>query len=182
MIIILQKRRKSCFVCYLFKFQLKAINSIMQPFPPTVIIRHRLENLKKCSLRGLETRKDFVFLKYPYEKLPDLQGYIILSVNAPPLTNEDCNKGLLVLDATWRYARKMIRPFENQTNYLYRSLPHHFRTAYPRYQDDCPDPERGLASIEAIYLSYYLMGRSVSGLLDFYFWKEQFLQINKLIN
>jgi pre-rRNA-processing protein TSR3 len=154
----------------------------MQSFPPTVVIRHQLENLKKCSLRGLELREDFFFLKYPYEKLPDLQGYIILSVDAPPLSIEDYDRGLLVLDATWRYAKKMIQPFENQEVYIYRSLPHHFRTAYPRYQHDCPDPERGLASVEAIYLCYQLMGRSVSGLLDNYYWKEKFLEINGLLN
>ena len=58
----------------------------MQSFPPTVIIRHRLENLKKCSLRGLENRTDFIFLTYPYYTLPDLQSYIVLTLDAPPLT------------------------------------------------------------------------------------------------
>ncbi len=154
----------------------------MQSFPPTVVIRHRLENLKKCSLRGLESRPDFIFLTYPYTSLPDLSGYIILAVDAPPLSVDDADRGLLVLDATWRYAEKMMRPLHQQPHYLYRSLPHHYRTAYPRCQHDCPDPERGLASIEAIYLSYLLMGRSVEGLLDRYYWKEQFLGINQLVN
>ncbi len=154
----------------------------MQSFPPTVVIRHRLENLKKCSLRGLESRSDFIFLTYPYTSLPDLSGYIILSVDAPPLSVDDAGRGLLVLDATWRYAQKMMKPFDQQPHYLYRSLPHHYRTAYPRCQHDCPDPERGLASIEAIYLSYLLMGRSIDGLLDRYYWREQFLGINHLVN
>ncbi len=154
----------------------------MQSFPPTVVIRHRLENLKKCSLRGLESRSDFIFLTYPYKSLPDLSGYIILAVDAPPLSVDDAKRGLLVLDATWRYAEKMMKPLHQQPQYIYRSLPHHYRTAYPRCQHDCPDPERGLASIEAIYLSYRLMGRSVEGLLDRYYWKEQFLRINQLLN
>ncbi|CUI17193.1 conserved hypothetical protein [Candidatus Protochlamydia naegleriophila] len=154
----------------------------MQSFPPTVVIRHRLENLKKCSLRGLESRSDFIFLTYPYKSLPDLSGYIILAVDAPPLSVDDAKRGLLVLDATWRYAEKMMKPLHQQPQYIYRSLPHHYRTAYPRCQHDCPDPERGLASIEAIYLSYLLMGRSVEGLLDRYYWKEQFLRINQLLN
>lgn len=153
----------------------------MQQFPPTVVIRHRLENLKKCSLRGLESRPDFIFLTYPYKSLPDLQDYIILAVDAPPLSEEDANKGLLVLDATWRYANKMIQPFLNQSQYHFRSLPNQFRTAYPRCQHDCPDPERGLASIEAIYLAYQKLGRETTGLLDHYYWKEKFLKINQLI-
>lgn len=153
----------------------------MQPFPQTVVIRHRLENLKKCSLRGLEARPDFLFLTYPYKTLPDLRDYIILAVDAPPLSVADADKGLLVLDATWRYAKKMMQPFLNQPQYIFRSLPQHYRTAYPRCQHDCPDPERGLASIEAIYLSYQLMNRETEGLLDGYYWKEKFLEINRLI-
>lgn len=152
----------------------------MQSFPPTVVIRHRLENLKKCSLRGLEPRSDFLFLTYPYQTLPDLSGYIILTLDAPPLTSEDASRGLLILDATWRYAGKMIKPLLNQPQYIYRSLPAHFRTAYPRRQEDCLDPERGLASVEAIYLSYYLLNRDISGLLDNYYWKEQFLKLNNM--
>jgi pre-rRNA-processing protein TSR3 len=154
----------------------------MQSFPPTVVIRHRLENLKKCSLRGLETRPDFIFLTYPYQTLPSLENYIVLTLDAPPLTEADASHGLLILDATWRYAAKMFKPLENQPHFLYRSLPSHYRTAYPRRQQDCPDPERGLASIEAIYLSYLLLNRDTTGLLDQYYWKEQFFNINQLIN
>lgn len=154
----------------------------MQSFPPTVVIRHRLENLKKCSLRGLENRPDFVFLTYPYSSLPDLPQYIILTLDAPPLTKADAPYGLLILDATWRYAAKMYRPLEGQSQFLYRSLPSHYRTAYPRRQEDCPDPERGLASIEAIYLSYRILERKTEGLLDLYYWKENFLRLNQIIN
>ncbi len=154
----------------------------MQSFPPTVVIRHRLENLKKCSLRGLETRADFLFITYPYLSLPNLANYIILTLNAPPLTAADAQHGLLILDATWRYATKMLKPLENQPQFIYRSLPAHYRTAYPRRQEDCPDPTRGLASIEAIYLSYKLLHRDTQGLLDHYYWKEQFYSINQIIN
>jgi len=154
------------------------IDEKVQPFPPTVVIRHRLENLKKCSLRGLEGRADFIFLTYPYQTLPDLQHYIILSLDAPVLTKSDAGHGLLILDATWRYAAQMRKPIAQHPQFLYRSLPPHHRTAYPRRQEDCPDPNRGLASIEAIYLSYRLLGRETSGLLDNYYWKEQFLEIN----
>jgi pre-rRNA-processing protein TSR3 len=152
----------------------------MQTFPPTVVIRHRLENLKKCTLRGLESRSDFVFLTYPYKELPDLSGYIILSLDAPPLSVDDSHLGLLVLDATWRYANKMFKPLAGKSQYHYRSLPPSYRTAYPRRQQDCPDPERGLASIEAIYLSYLLLGRDTTGLLDLYHWKENFLKLNHM--
>jgi pre-rRNA-processing protein TSR3 len=152
----------------------------MQSFPPTVIIRHRLENLKKCSLSGLEGREDLLFLRYPFKETPILSNYLILALDAPILTREDKDRGLLILDATWRYAAKMMKPFLDQTSYVYRSLPSHFRTAYPRRQQDCPDPIRGLASVEALYLCYDVLERPTEGLLDHYYWKNDFLNTNSL--
>lgn len=157
---------------------------IMQSFPPTVVLRHQRENLKKCSLRGLETRSDFKFVTYPRGILPELSGYIILSLDAPPLSAEDSSCGLILLDSTWRYTEKMLKFVEgslasNKCPIIKRSIPSHFRTAYPRRQDDCSDPHRGLASIEAIYIAYKLLGRSAESLLDSYYWKNSFFEINK---
>lgn len=157
----------------------------MYLYPPTIIIRHRLENLKKCSLRGLERRPDFRFFTYPCQNqnIPDFEGYILLTLDAPPLTIADAPYGLLILDATWRYAAKMLSFFQQLSHsFFYRSLPNQYRTAYPRRQLDCPHPDRGLASIEAIYLSYKILQRETKGLLDSYYWKEQFLDENKIIN
>lgn len=154
----------------------------MDPYPATVVIRHRLENLKKCSLRGLEERSDFLFITYPYDTLPPLHNYLLLTLNAPPLTEADQSHGLLILDATWRYAAKMVKPLEKQPILIPRSLPAHYRTAYPRRQQDCPDPERGLASLEAIFLCYLILKRETKGLLDNYYWKQQFLNLNQINN
>jgi rRNA small subunit aminocarboxypropyltransferase len=152
----------------------------MSPFPPTYIWRHRRENLKKCSLRGLEGRSDIRFFTYPALALPPLDGYILLHLDAPPLTESDRFSGILLLDATWRYSECMLRQLPALvTRSLTRSLPRQFRTAYPRRQEDCDDPERGLASIEALYLAYTLLGRDVKGLLDNYYWREVFLEKNK---
>lgn len=152
----------------------------MQSFPQTIVLRHRKENLKKCSLRGLETRSDFVFYTYSQETLPSLTGYILLAVGAPPLTKEDASSGLLIIDATWRYAAKMEKGVDQVIQLEKRSLPSGFKTAYPRRQEDCPNPSEGLASIEAIYLAYCLLGRDPSGLLDHYYWKDLFLESNPL--
>jgi pre-rRNA-processing protein TSR3 len=157
----------------------------MQLFPPTVIIRHCRENLKKCSLRGLEPRTDFQFFTYPHfsAPLPNLKGYILLTLEAQPLTAEDSESGLLLLDGTWRYAEKMEKFIQERTpeiSLIRRSLPSHYRTAYPRVQNDCIDPTRGLSSIEAIYLCYRLLGRETEGLLDQYYWRKPFLEKNQL--
>lgn len=150
----------------------------MQTFPPTIVLRHRRENLKKCSLRGLESREDFRFFKYPLDVLPDLSGYIMLDMDAPVLTQEDGGKGLFILDSTWRYASTMSRFADPNQAVMRRSLPEHYRTSYPRRQEDCVDPERGLASIEAIFVAYHILGRDTSGLLDLYHWKDKFLNLN----
>jgi pre-rRNA-processing protein TSR3 len=150
----------------------------MQSFPPTVILRHRKENLKKCSLRGLEHREDFKFYTYPDGEFPVLPEYILLAIDGEPLSPSDSDRGLFVLDATWRYAQKMCQFVESKQPWVKRSIPGHWRTAYPRRQSDCPNPELGLASIEAIYAAYQVMGRDTTGLLDGYYWKDQFLEKN----
>ncbi len=151
---------------------------MMQMFPPTIVWRHRKENLKKCSLRGLECRQDFRFFSYPNEILPDLSNYILLTIDAPPLEREDAERGLVVIDATWRYAQKMLQHMDLMSNLGRRSIPPHYRTAYPRRQSDCPDPERGLASLEAIFVAYHIMGRDSSTLLNDYHWRDLFYKVN----
>ncbi len=156
-----------------------------QRIPPTIIWRHRKENLKKCSLSGLERRSDLLFFTYPRHSLPDMHGYVVLDLDrdCPILSVDDCSRGLFILDATWRYAGAMSKaaePFLEGT--VKRSLPKTLRTAYPRRQEDCPDPGRGLASVEALFASYSILGRDTTGLLDHYYWKESFLAINGSLN
>jgi pre-rRNA-processing protein TSR3 len=144
----------------------------MGQFPPTIILRHRRENLKKCSLRGLESRSDMIFLTYPIEKLPDLCGYFVLALDAPPLTPEDHPLGIFLIDGTWRYAETMSKILPHDC--VKRSIPTHFRTAYPRRQED----DRGLASAEALYAAYEILGRDTQGILDHYHWKTSFISTN----
>jgi pre-rRNA-processing protein TSR3 len=144
---------------------------------PTIILRHRRENLKKCSLRGLEKRPDIRFFTYPRDSLPDLASYILLAVDAPPLTDADADFGIFIIDGTWKLASLMQRQCPPMQA---RSLPNHFRTAYPRRQTECPDPEKGLASVEALYLAHMILKRPFAGLLDGYYWKQSFLELNDL--
>lgn len=166
---------KANFEISLFQLTLKEIRKNMQIFPPTVILRHQRENLKKCSLRGLETRDDFIFVTYPTGQLPSLENYILFTVDAPPLTKEDTESGFFFIDATWRLAAKMENFVLKEHTFKRRSLPVDIKTSYPRRNTDCPDPERGLATVEAIVIAYHLAGRSIEGLLDNYHWKDDFL-------
>jgi pre-rRNA-processing protein TSR3 len=141
------------------------------------ILRHRRENLKKCSLTGLELREDLQFFSYPKDSLPDLSQHLLLKVGAPLLTLEDKDRPLLLIDGTWKLAEVMVRQLSPLLET--RSLPPYYQTAYPRRQTDCPDPQTGLASVEALYIAHFILGKNTEGLLDRYHWKEQFLELNK---
>jgi pre-rRNA-processing protein TSR3 len=149
-------------------------------YPTTVILRHARENLKKCSLSGLEKREDLRFYTYPKDPLPDISSYILLKVGAPPLTNADKDKGLFLIDGTWQLATVMEAqiPAPIKKTLIERSLPDHFRTAYPRRQTKCPDPEKGLSSLEALYISLSILERPTEGILNHYYWAELFFQKN----
>jgi len=138
----------------------------MPDFLPTIILRHRKENLKKCSLRGLEARDDMIFYTYPKEKPVIPEKTVLLHMDGKQLSKEDGDAALFLIDSTWKYAPVMERSLPPMEK---RSLPAGYRTAYPRYQTECDDPKRGLASVEALYVAYILTGRDPSGLLDHYY-------------
>lgn len=143
----------------------------------TVVLRHRKENLQKCSLRGLEKREDFTFYTYPRDQVPFLENYILLDMQGEPLSIKDKDSGIFLIDATWKYAEKMRSLQKN--SFILRSIPSSIQTAYPRKQTGCEDPKRGLASVEALYVAYKILGRDPKGLLDNYYWKDQFISLNK---
>jgi len=151
----------------------------MKDFLPTLILRHRKENLKKCSLRGLEKRSDMQFFTYPRDPLPSLENHVLLTIDAPPLTLDDQKFGLFLVDGTWSYAKVMERSLPPMQK---RSLPSNIITSYPRKQTGCLDPEKGLASIEALYVAYLITGRDPEGLLENYYWKESFIETLPLLH
>ncbi len=53
-----------------------------------------------------------------------------------------------------------------------------WKSAYPRVSKLGTDPDNGLASIEALYIAYHILGRKTDGLLDHYHWAEAFLASN----
>src|SRR4051794_7671486 len=145
-------------------------------YPPTVIVRHPKENPRKCSVLPLRGRADLVFLNYPVGQRPDLAGYIRLAAEGPPLTAADASAGILLLDGSWRWAAAMTRDFADVPP---RSLSG-WKTAYPRVSKLGTDPDNGLASIEALFLAYHILGRPTAGLLDEYRWAAEFLAANGL--
>jgi pre-rRNA-processing protein TSR3 len=145
------------------------------PPPPTVIVRHAKENPRKCTILPLRDRPDVRLLPYPVKEMPDLRDYVRLAADGPELSPADAAWGLLLLDGSWRWAAAMTRDFQHVPP---RSL-HGFKTAYPRVSKLGTDPDNGLASVEALYIAYRILGRSTEGLLDHYRWAEDFVRINE---
>ena len=143
--------------------------------PETIIVVHPRERRAKCTVQALRKRPGFVFYKHPRVP-PELTGYIRLGFGGPVLIPADVERGLLVLDGTWRWVEPMERL---AASIPIRSLPP-LTTAYPRSSKVSENPDGGLATIEAIYAAYRLLGRDTTGLLDHYRWGAQFVEQNAL--
>lgn len=152
------------------RFQEKAMPIV----PPTIIVRHPKENARKCSVLPLRGREDVRIVQFPVKKPIDLSGYVRLAADGPELSEADRDSGLLLLDGSWRWADSMTRAY---TEVPPRSL-QGYQTAYPRVSKLGTDPENGLASIEALYIAYRILGRPTEGLLDHYHWCKEFLRQN----
>jgi len=144
------------------------------PVPPTVIVVHPRERRSKCSVECLRDRDGFVFCTFPHPVPIDITRYVRLGIGGPILSEADTDRGLLLLDGTWRLAARM-EPFYQHIEV--RSLPV-VQTAYPRKSEVYADPSEGLATIEALYAASRLLKRDTTGLLDHYHWREQFLSLN----
>src|SRR5439155_16406301 len=111
---------------------------------------------------------------YPVRARPPLDGYVRLAAEGPELSAADSDCGLLVLDGSWRWAGAMTRDFLDVPPRSLRG----YRTAYPRVSKQGTDPDHGLASVEALFVAYHILGRPTEGLLDHYRWAAEFLAAN----
>lgn len=153
----------------------------MTSFLPTIILRHKKENLKKCSLSGLENLPYLDFYTYPKHFDFDLSNYVTLHFEGPLLSKKDKDLGLFLIDGTWKYAETMFKQVSLKQTLVPRSLPKELKTAYPRKQTGCEDPERGLASVEALYVAHKFLERPYDNLLEGYHFAKEFLTLNREI-
>lgn len=144
------------------------------PTPPTILVVHPRERRSKCSVEALRGRDGFVFWTFPSQGPESLEGYVRLGMGGPVIGPDDAGGGLLILDGTWRLASKMESDYAELP---VRSLPE-LQTAYPRTSKLFEDPAGGLATIEALWAAYRLMGRPTDKLLDHYQWAERFVEAN----
>ncbi|MCK5944232.1 MAG: hypothetical protein KAI24_19755 [Planctomycetes bacterium] len=141
----------------------------------TTVIRHPKERVSKCSLRFLHDRPEMTFLRGKPGFEFDATGFLLLAVDAPPLSTADAGHPLLLLDSTWRWLPQLEACVVGEP--IRRSIPGGLRTAYPRVSKVFDDPAAGLASIEALYVARKLLGDDDPDLLEGYHWKQEFLEI-----
>ena len=147
----------------------------MAQYPDTVIVVHPKERRSKCTILPLRgtPRLKFARSTSPMATGP-VEGYVRLDVQGLPLTAHDADRGLLILDGTWRWVEDLAVPFGSLD---VRSIAG-IKTAYPRGAANGELPDGGLATVEALYAAHRILGRDCTGLLDQYHWRDEFLALN----
>lgn len=141
-----------------------------------VLIVHDLrEPAKKCSLTPLRGMEGLRFEPLHGGKRVDAGRRIWLHPDGDELTPADRGVGLLLIDCTWRRVSKLSKLIDGEL--LKRRLPE-LVTAYPRRSKLTPDPEHGLASVEALYAALAILGDTRPELLKDYRWAAEFLAAN----
>lgn len=143
--------------------------------PETVIVVHPRERRSKCTILPLRGMPGLRFARSTSVRATGaLDGYVRLSVDGPPLTRGDADRGLLLLDGTWRWVEDLAEPFGAIPTRSIRGV----HTAYPRGTSIGSLPHDGLATVEALYAAFRILGRTTDGLLDHYHWADDFLTRN----
>jgi pre-rRNA-processing protein TSR3 len=143
--------------------------------PETVIVVHPKERRSKCTILPLRGTVGLRFTRSAsVATTGPLDGYLRLDVDGPELTAADRDRGLLLLDGTWRWVEDLAVPFGSVETRSIRGV----RTAYPRGASFGELPEGGLATVEALYAAHRILGRPTDGLLDHYHWAADFLALN----
>jgi pre-rRNA-processing protein TSR3 len=157
------------------KLQAGGADSNASSVPETVIVVHPKERRSKCTILPLRGTPGLRFARSTAERATGpINGYLRLDVDALPLTASDANRGLLLLDGTWRWVEDLAVPFGNLETRSIQGV----HTAYPRGSSLGELPDGGLATVEALYVAHRILGRSTDGLLDHYHWASEFLTLN----
>ena len=139
------------------------------------IVEHPKEKKYKCTVSLLKGREDLTFLSTETAESMDWGDAVLLDPAVDRLLGpRDAGNPLILVDATWRRAERVVRKIPCSR----RRLPP-FETAYPRTSKLFRDPPGGLASAEALFVASLVMERYDESFLDGYRWREEFLTGNR---
>jgi pre-rRNA-processing protein TSR3 len=140
-----------------------------------LIVHDAREPAKKCSLTPLRGMEGVRFVPMRGERRVDAGRRIWLHPEGDELRADDRGIGLLIVDCTGNRLPKLAKRIDGDL--LPRRLPR-LVTAYPRRSKLRPDPEHGLASVEALYAAMTLLEGPRPAILAQYRWAAQFLAAN----
>ena len=140
-----------------------------------LIVHDPREPARKCSITPLRGMAGVRFESASAGRRVDAGRRIWLHPDGEELRPEDGGIGLLLIDCTWRRVPKLSKRIDGEL--LRRRLPN-LVTAYPRRSKLTPDPEHGLASVEALYAAIALLYGPRPELLARYRWADEFLAAN----
>ncbi|MBK7878005.1 MAG: hypothetical protein IPJ77_20265 [Planctomycetes bacterium] len=146
-----------------------------RPRLDVLIVRDPRESTKKCSLTPLRGMEGVRFATYAHDRRVAAGRRLLLHTEGELISPRDAGLPLLLVDCCWRRVPTLLRTVDGE--FVRRRLPP-LATAYPRTSDLVPDPEQGLASIEALYAALALLGDPRPELLAHYRWREEFLRAN----
>lgn len=139
------------------------------------ILRDPRESTRKCSLTPLRGFPGVRFLTFQPGLALECGGRLLLHPDGDEFGPADSGSPLLLVDCCWRRLETLLKTVRGEP--VRRRLPA-LETAYPRRSRSFPDPERGLASIEALYGALALLGQPRPELLQGYRWSAEFLALN----
>ena len=140
-----------------------------------LIVHDPREPANKCSITPLRGMAGVRFVPMRGNKRVDAGSRIWLHPDGEELGPADRGLGLLLIDCTWRRLATLSKRVDGEL--LPRRLPK-LVTAYPRRSKVIPDPEQGLASVEALYAAVALLEGPRPELLAHYRWAADFLAAN----
>jgi|GEM_PF-400576 len=144
-----------------------------------VIIDHS-ESANKCSVAPLTFRTDFRFTRVRANNpLGPMQCELMLHhAGESVLEWRGKNvKGIGVIDCNWKrlptIQSRVVAPHAS-----FVRIPEGFVTAYPRTSKRGTDPDKGLATIEAIFTAAALIGHIDPTLFERYQFGKRYLELN----
>jgi pre-rRNA-processing protein TSR3 len=143
-----------------------------------LILRDPRESTKKCSLTPLRGLPGIRFVSFDKDRRLATSKRILLHPDGDEFRAEDRGEALLLVDCAWRRVPRLLATIDGEL--IPRRLPP-LVTAYPRKSKQFEDPERGLASIEALYAALALLGDPRRELLAGYRWADEFLTRNEAL-
>jgi pre-rRNA-processing protein TSR3 len=140
-----------------------------------LILRDPRESPKKCSLTPLRGTPGIRFVSFDKDRRCDAGSRIWLHPDGEELRPSERARPLFLIDCAWRRVDALRASVDGDLEP--RRLPA-LVSAYPRKSKTFADPDRGLASIEALYAALALLGDPRPELLASYRWAREFLDKN----